>query len=69
MGYSGKNLDHLGLIAGMVDELGIVNVIDDAISQDHEKRYLSWTNDQSAYYKRVGVYRTPDVFDTAVFCH
>jgi transposase len=34
-------MDHLGLIAGMVDELGIVDVIDDAISQDHEKRYLS----------------------------
>jgi len=33
-------MDHLGLIAGMVDELGIVDVIDDAISQDHEKRYL-----------------------------
>lgn len=41
MCYSGKVMDHLGLIAGMVDELGIVDVIDDAISQDHEKRYLS----------------------------
>jgi hypothetical protein len=29
----------------MVDELGIVDVIDDAISQDHEKRfYIQFTN-------------------------
>ena len=41
MGYSGKNIDHLGLIAGMVDELGIVEVIDNALSQDHEKRHIS----------------------------
>jgi hypothetical protein len=32
MCYSGKVMDHLGLIAEMVDELGIVDVIDDAIS-------------------------------------
>lgn len=41
MGYSGKNIDHLGLIAGMVDELGIVEVIDNTLSQDHEKRHIS----------------------------
>ena len=35
MGYSGKNLDHLGLIAGMVDELGIVDSIDNALEQDY----------------------------------
>ena len=40
MGYSGKNIDHLGLIAGMVDELGIVEVIDNTLSQDHEKRHI-----------------------------
>jgi len=41
MGYSGKNLDHLGLIAGMVDELGIVDVIDNVLEQDLKKRHLS----------------------------
>ncbi|MFA6145703.1 MAG: IS1634 family transposase, partial [Sulfuricurvum sp.] len=41
MGYSGKNIDHLGLIAGMVDELGIVEVIDNALEQDFEKRHIS----------------------------
>jgi len=41
MRCSSKALDHLGLIAGMVDELGIVEVIDSAITQDQEKRHLS----------------------------
>ena len=29
-----KNLDHLGLVAAMYDELGIGSVIDEAIEQD-----------------------------------
>jgi len=41
MQYSAKVVDHLGLIAGMVDELGIVDVIDNAITQDLDKRHLS----------------------------
>ena len=32
-----KNLDHLGLVAGMVDELGIVEVIDRLIPKDKNK--------------------------------
>jgi transposase len=36
-----KNLDHLGLVAGMYDELGIGDVIDDTIEQDSEKRKVS----------------------------
>jgi len=32
-----KNLDHLGLVAGMVDELGIVEVIDRLIPKDETK--------------------------------
>ena len=41
MQYSGKIVDHLGLVAGMVDELGIVESIDNYIPQDKNKRYLS----------------------------
>jgi len=41
MQYSAKVVDHLGLIAGMVEELGIVEVIDKAIVQDTNKRHLS----------------------------
>ena len=36
-----KNIDHLGLVAGMYDELGIGDVIDSAIKQDDEKRNVS----------------------------
>jgi transposase len=39
--YRGKVVDHLGLVAGMVDELGIVESIDQVITQDPEKRHLS----------------------------
>ena len=41
MQYSGKIVDHLGLVAGMIDELGIVDSIDNAIDQDKEKRHVS----------------------------
>jgi len=34
-------LDHLGLIAGMVDELGLPELIDTVIQQDHEQRQVS----------------------------
>ena len=39
--YSSSNLDHLGLIAGMVDELGLPELIDIVIKQDHEQRQVS----------------------------
>lgn len=39
--YSSYNLDHLGLIAGMVDELGLPELIDTVIKQDHEQRQVS----------------------------
>ena len=32
-----KNLDHLGLVAGMVDELGIVEIIDSLIPKEEKK--------------------------------
>ena len=39
--YSSYNLDHLGLIAGMVDELGLVELIDTVVKQDHTQRQVS----------------------------
>jgi transposase len=39
--YSSYNLDHLGLIAGMIDELGLPELIDTVIKQDHEQRQVS----------------------------
>lgn len=39
--YRSKQLDHLGLVAGMCDELGIIELIDRLIPQDKEKRTVS----------------------------
>jgi transposase len=39
--YLSYNLDHLGFIAGMVDELGISEFIDTVIKQDHKQRQVS----------------------------
>ena len=38
---SSYNLDHPGLIAGMIDELGLPELIDTVIKQDHEQRQVS----------------------------
>lgn len=39
--YQSQVLDHLGLVAGMFDELGIGESIDQAIAQDRTKRTVS----------------------------
>jgi transposase len=39
--YAVQDMDHLGLVAGMVDELGLVERIDRLIPQDLEQRHLS----------------------------
>ena len=39
--FGSKQLGHLGLVAGMCDELGIVELIDTLIPQDHDKRKVS----------------------------
>lgn len=39
--YESRNLDHLGLVAGIYDELGIGEAIDRLIPQDSEKRIVS----------------------------
>lgn len=39
--YCSYNLDHLGLVAGMIDELGLPELIDTLIKQDHEQRLVS----------------------------
>ena len=36
--YNSYNLDHIGLIAGMVDELGLELLIDTLIPQDQQQR-------------------------------
>ena len=39
--YRSYNLDHLGLVAGMVDELGLPELIDTVIKQDPKQRQVS----------------------------
>ncbi len=39
--YAVQDLDHLGLVAGMVDELGLVELIDALVPQDRRQRKLS----------------------------
>ena len=39
--YSSKQLNHLGLVAGMYDELGIGELIDQLVVQDKDKRIVS----------------------------
>lgn len=39
--YSSQTLDHLGLVAGMYDELGIGEYLDKRIAQDDERRHVS----------------------------
>ena len=41
IGYRSFNLDHLGLVAAMIEELGIVKIIDGVIVQDHEQSIVS----------------------------
>lgn len=39
--YETKNLDHLGLVAAQFDDLGLVELIDQVVPQDKEKRNVS----------------------------
>lgn len=39
--YNSKQLDHLGLVSGMIDELGLVNQIDSLMSVQNKERELS----------------------------
>jgi transposase len=69
--YNGKVVDHLGLVAGMIDELGIVESIDQVIQQDLEKRHLSIGECVKAMilnglgFTGKPLYLTPEFFKTA----
>ncbi len=59
-----KNLDHLGLVAGMYDELGIGDVIDEAIEQDFEARHVSIGQTMKAM---VLNYKSASLFVSQIF--
>ena len=68
--YQSYNLDHLGLVAAMVDELGIVKLIDTVIVQDHEQRIVSVGQAVKAMilnglgFSHRALYLTPHFFET-----
>ncbi len=39
--YKSETLEHLGLVAGMFDELGIGELVDELVPQDLEQRRIS----------------------------
>ena len=41
MDYVSESIEHLGVVAGMYEELGIGELLDDVIEQDLEQRQLS----------------------------
>src|SRR5512143_1163151 len=53
---SSQTLDHLGLVAGMYDELGIGEVLDGAIAQDPLQRLVVFAN-----HRFVPTYRRDEV--------
>ena len=63
------NLDHLGLVAAMIDELGLVEIIDSVIVQDHEQRVVSVGQTVKAMmlnglgFSHRALYLTPHFFE------
>ena len=67
--YQSHNLDHLGLIAALYDELGIGSLIDSLIPQDLEQRYVSIGQAMKAMvinglgFTQSPLYLTPHFFE------
>ena len=66
--YKTHILDHLGLVAGLCDELGIDQIIDSLIPQDFEQRTVSIGKAVKAMvinglgFTQRALYLTPDFF-------
>ena len=50
-----KNLDHLGLVAGIIDEIGIVEIINEQVSMGSRRNCHSWASRESDYPERIGI--------------
>jgi len=66
--YETKTIEHLGLVAGMYDELGIGELLDQAIVQDFEQRQVSVGQAVKALVLNPGLCQSTAVFDVAFFC-
>jgi len=66
--YDSRELNHLGLVSGMCDELGIVSIIDNLIKQDTEQRNVTVGECVKALilnglgFSQRRIYLTPDFF-------
>ena len=49
-----KNLDHLGIVAGLIDEIGIVEIINKKLGIDCREKITWLTSDQSFTLKQYG---------------
>lgn len=62
-----KNLDHLGLVAGIIDEIGIVEIINEQVSMGSRRNCHSGASRESDYPKRLGICLPILVFISSIF--
>jgi hypothetical protein len=62
-----KNLDHLGLVAGIIDEIGIVEIINEQVSMGSRRNCHSWASSKSDYPERIGICLWVLVFISSIF--
>jgi hypothetical protein len=63
----GKNLDHLGLVAGIIDEIGIIEIINEQVSMSSRRNCHSWASRESNYPERIGICLPILVFISSIF--
>jgi hypothetical protein len=62
-----KNLDHLGLVAGIIDEIGIVEIINEQVSMGSRRNCHSWASRASNYPEPIGICLPILVFISSIF--
>ena len=48
-----ENLDHLGIVAGLIDEIGIVELINQKLGVDNREKNYYWTSNKSFNFELV----------------
>jgi hypothetical protein len=68
-----QNLDHLGLVAGICDEIGLVDIIDRACGQQAKNRHLTYGQCVKAMILNVYLDKAREGFksylETALYIH
>ncbi|MEM6518576.1 MAG: DUF4277 domain-containing protein [Cyanobacteria bacterium P01_D01_bin.71] len=63
-----KNLDHLGIVAGIIDEMGLVEVIDERIGPHPQQFVSTGVAVKAMILNGLGFINVPFVFVRAVLC-